>query len=300
VISKQPVTKTLSTRVRVLRDAEGNLQWDLPTRPSDPTWVALEVDEDRWRGFVFRLTYVRGKLTKLEITCDGTPAELTAELLQRVPLGALNRAARRCVQDFIEVWDRPEDLQDLQRIYPDPLDWIDPVADPARESDKKLAELCQRYLELVKSPDRDEKKLWRETLGKDFDYAPGSVQTIISRARKRRFLTEVRRGQSGGELTPKARRLLAPPQLQSAWDRATDDVRASALEREKRRDVLEARLLDQLRDGRINKATYRARSLALDAALLGWTPADLDLDVVDRIAAEGEIQLMSDWVAQRD
>ena len=271
----------------MLQDAEGRLQWEMPNGPTEPTRVSLVADDDRWHGYIFRLSYAGGEITDLEITRNGDAAPLSAQLLQRVPLGALDRAARRCVEDFLEVWERPEELQVL---YPDPLDWLDAVADtnPGRENDKRLAELCKRYLDLRGESD------WRETLGVEFGYQSTSVQTIIGRARKRRFLTKVPRGQNGGQLTPKALRLLAPPSMQSAWDQATDERRAAALQREERRAEREADLLDQLRAGTIDKKTYGTRSLALDAALVGWAPRDLYPDEPNLAEIEREYELIKD------
>jgi hypothetical protein len=77
----------------------------------------------------------------------------------------------------------------------------------------------------------------------------------------------VPRGQYGGQLTPNALRLLAPPRHQPAWERATAEQRAAAIEREQRRERREAELLEQVRAVTIDQETYAALGLALDAEL---------------------------------
>jgi hypothetical protein len=274
---------TSGPSIRVL-EVGGRLQWDMPNDPKSPTRVPLVVDDVRWRGYTFWLSYVAGELVGLQVHRTAEAKPLAAHLLQRVPLGALDRAARRCVQRFLEEWERyrPEALHAL---YPDPADWLDSVADTntAREDDEKLARFCKRYLEL------GGREGWRETLAQEGNYAPSSVQTVIARARKRRFLTKVPRGQYGGQLTPKALRLLAPPKMQSAWERATEDQRGAAIVRDVRGEALEADLLAQLQAGKIDDKTYRARSLALGAALMGWAPREMYAD--DPALAEIECEL---------
>ena len=61
-------------------------------------------------------------------------------LLQRVPLGTLDRAARRHVDGFLTEWSK------ARIFYTDTEDWLDAVADPDEnhEDDFDLARLCQR------------------------------------------------------------------------------------------------------------------------------------------------------------
>ena len=82
----------------------------------------------------------------------------------------------------------------------------------------------------------------------------------------------------GGRLTPKAMRLLAPPERQSAWDKATEEQRAGAMAREALRERAEADLVKQHRDGETDAATYQARLLALDVLVMGWNPEEIHPD----------------------
>jgi hypothetical protein len=261
-----------------MQDAAGALQWEAGDG-SRPTRVALVIDEPRWTGYSFWLAYNGRELVEVRVLRDGDAEPLAAALFQRIPLGALDRAARECVSSFLAARDETTPTRALA-LFPDPLDWLDEVADGITdtEADKRLAMLCLRYLELRGQKD------WRQTLADEFHYSLPSVQTIIGRARKRRFLTPVSQGQNGGQLTPKALRLLAPPRARSAWDRATDEIRAAAMDRERWRTELESELhalLPKVESGEISKDTYGIRSLAIDAAVAGWSAADLYPDHPD-------------------
>lgn len=170
---------------------------------SEPMRFPLTVDDDpQWMGYTFWLSYIGDELVALDVRRDRSAELLSAHALQRVPIGALHRAAQQCVRDFLEAWDGANPEQ-MQALFPDPLEWVDALADPpTRENDVKLAELCRRYLELDGEPG------WRSTLAVQFDKAESSIPTMIARARRRRFLTRVPHGQYGGQLTPKALRLL--------------------------------------------------------------------------------------------
>jgi hypothetical protein len=181
--------------IRILSDSKGRLLWEM----GDPTRLPLVVDEDRWKGYVFWLTYAGpvGELTSVEIRRDHDAAPLGAHLLQRTPLGALDRFARRWVEDWRD---------EYMALNPGtPVDWLDAVSDtdPARDNDLLLAELCREYLKVCGEPD------WRATLAHKFPWSLSSIPTVVSRARKRGFLTKVPHGRAGGQLTAKARRLLA-------------------------------------------------------------------------------------------
>jgi hypothetical protein len=240
------------------------------------------------------MSYVGGELVGLHVHRVADAAPLGSHLLQRVPLGALDRAGREHVQAFLEAWEsgRPERALAL---FPDPADWLDAVADrkTGREDDERLARLCKRYLEL------GAKSGWRAILAREFGYDSSSIQTIIGRARRRRFLTKVPRGRYGGQLTPKALRLLAPPALQSAWERATDEQRTAALERDRRHARLSAILLKQLQMGAIDSDTYKARSLALEAEIMGWAPHELDLDGGTLAAVEQQLEFVQNWIKEQ-
>jgi hypothetical protein len=186
---------TNARSIRVLVDSDDRPLWEM----GDPTRIPLAIDREPWTGFTFWLTYagVTGELTSIEIRREHDAKRLGAHLLQRVPLGALDRFARCWVEDWRDEW---------VALNPGaPVGWLDAVADtdPARDNDPLLAKLCRRYLEVCGEPG------WRGTLSHEFPWAESSIQTVISRARKRGFLTKVAQGRAGGQLTPTARRLLA-------------------------------------------------------------------------------------------
>jgi hypothetical protein len=240
-----------------------------PTLPSASVWLDLVVDEPKWNGYTFRLSYSprSHELTGLEIQRESEAAPLGAQHLQRVPLGTLDRVARRHVSDFLAFWDEAipasAHVGDVQSLYPSVMDWLDPVADgrAASDDDVRLAQLCRRYIKL------DAESGWRETLAHEFNYEPSGIQTIIARARARRFLTPVPRGQYGGQLMPKALRLLAPPKRQAAWDRLTTEQRTGALELDRRHRELEAELLEQRQAGLIDAETFARRGMEIDAEM---------------------------------
>ena len=258
---------SLSTRVE---------QWTIGTG-SEPTRIELTDNAERWTGFRFVLEYRGPELAAVRVERTDVAGPLTGQLLQKVPLGALDRAAREHVRGFLEAWDTANPSAALS-MFPDPLDWLDDVAGGGTDDhagDERLARLCQRYLQLQGESD------WRETLAQEFHYSRSSVQTIITRARKRRFLTPVARGQQGGQLTPKALRLLAPAQQRSAWDRATVEQQHAALAREALREQITADLLEQFRDGTIDADTFSARRFALVAMLYGQLDPEWDRAAVD-------------------
>jgi hypothetical protein len=102
-------------------------------------------------------------------------------------------------------------------------------------------------------------------------YSRKSISTLIREARRRGLLTPTRIGRPGGQLTMKARALLSgrsPEELANAWERATEDERAGALERERVREEREAVLLADFNAGKIDAATYKARMVALGEELV--------------------------------
>jgi hypothetical protein len=196
--------------IQVLRNADGLLLWELPSGQGAPMRFPLVIESSQWTGYTFWLSYIGDELVGLDVRRDRDAELLSAQALQRVPLGALHQAAQRCAREFLEAWDEATPRQALTSFY-DPLEWVDALADPPiRENDTQLAKLCQRYLELNGEPG------WRLTLSVEFAKAESSIPTMISRARRRRFLTRVPRGQYGGQLTPKALQLLAPKERRQA------------------------------------------------------------------------------------
>lgn len=279
--AREAATNPVSTEV---------VQWD--TSPGGSSWFELRISDSRWTGYTFRLTYEPrlGELVDLAIHREPGSSRLGAQDLQRVPLGALDRAARHHVNAFLTAWDRCRPA-DVRRLYPDAADWLEAVADArtAPDADVKLAQMCKRYIELDGQPG------WRETLADEFGpYDPSTIPTKISRARARGFLGPVPPRQNGGQLTPKALRLLAPPKLQSAWEQATEEQRQAALLRDDLESRLSAELHRQWEEGQIDKRTFAARTHAITAYVYGWEPRELDLDPTLLADVERELQTMKE------
>lgn len=228
-IEKRISTSAMSTQHHI----EHLLRY--PRTPGDPVEVHLWITDDgRWRGYTFTLVYARGELTGLNIERKDDAGVLTAAELQRVPLGALDRAARNAAAERLQRWYEPntvmvaneaelqhaweaghnvmmtDDLglrraptiEDMQAIFGDALLNVPEPGTQRNKDDVRLARLAKRYVEL------DGARGWRRTLGKELGWSESSIQTMVSRARKRGLLTHVRPGRYGGQLTPRARFLL--------------------------------------------------------------------------------------------
>lgn len=268
--SSRKTRGTTDLSIRVLRDKAGRPQWNIGGRDS-PTRIMLEAVGPAWAGYCFDLGYLGSSLASINVMrCDDRPEvpALSARLLQRVPLGQLDRFAQQWMREFFELWNDANPPTAAHAIFPDPLDWLDLRSDPDAGSvqDVKLARLAQRYLETLDKP------TWRRILANEFGYSESSVQTMIARARKRRLLTPVTRGQSGGQLTPKARRLLAPAKAPSAWDRATPEQQQARIDAEALIAKVHAEIFADYRDGNIDAATYHARFLTMGSLVEGNDP----------------------------
>ncbi|MGH2904355.1 MAG: hypothetical protein ACRDK7_12355 [Solirubrobacteraceae bacterium] len=244
--------------MQVAQDANGYL-W----KAGDPTEVVIQVNADQWDGYLFRLSYGGAELTGVAVCRVHDAKPLSAHLLQRVPLGALDRFARRWCGDY---------LREYTHLNPETsstwLDALDVVSDEntARDNDAMLAKLCRRYVELVGEPG------WRLTLADEFNYSESSIPTIIARARKRRFLTPVTQGQAGGRLTPKARRLLVTqraPDWAALPEAERQALAVDAIAREERGRRLEEELIAEQRVSAIDEPAFRARYLAINAMMAG-------------------------------
>ncbi len=51
------------------------------SNPVEPTWFDLVIETERWSGYTFRLTYISGALTTLEVRRGTEAAPLSAHLL---------------------------------------------------------------------------------------------------------------------------------------------------------------------------------------------------------------------------
>lgn len=260
--------------IRIARDPDGRPLWEIGSEQA-PTTIATEIEGGDWNGYLFQLTYdASAGLTGFSVVRDDNAKPLTARKMQTIPLGALDRFAQQWFREWIELWDESNPPTKAAALFPDPLDWLDKVVDPdaGSESDIRLARLCKRYLELVKEP---KNPMWRRILAYEFDLKESGVQTKISRARRRRFLTPVAHGQSGGQLTPKAHQLLAPPERRSAWDLASPAQRQAALDCDALRQRIKNDLDIAYRSGQSDSTEHRARLLAATALILGHEPEQM-------------------------
>jgi hypothetical protein len=174
-----------------------------------------EVRHGGWPGYAFRLTFSAGDLSGVEVRRDDGSDPLTAQRLQRVPLGALERGVRKHVNVFENLWSEvvasSAGLANGKVVHvgkagmsPALSEWFDSYhqAKPSRE--QKLARLSERYVETLDEPGQT------AMLAEEFSYAPASIAAMIREARnKHKLLTPTRQGKPGGSLTPKARAILA-------------------------------------------------------------------------------------------
>ncbi len=155
--------------------------WAKPI-PSDPLWA--EVQHSEWPGYVFRLTFAGGDLLALEVRRDGADAApLRAHLLQRVNLGALERAVRREVNVFESSWQELVDstaglsgenvVPVKVGMSPGLAEWFEGSrqAKPSRE--RWLAGLAERYVDTLGDPQQT------AILAEEFGYKRSSVAATI-------------------------------------------------------------------------------------------------------------------------
>jgi hypothetical protein len=261
-------SRTTQPTTQVATDADGRLLWNL-SQETGECWVELEAADATWAGFRFRLTYSSGgDLQGVAVSRSPAASKLTARQLQRVPLGDLDRAARECVRAYVDEW---EALNLPTALLPGPRSALGAIVEPQDLDDEtllRLASLARAYVDLNGTPG------WRETLAEEFGWSPATIPSKVTQARKRGLLTSAGRGQQGGQLTHKAWRLLGPLPP-SAWDRATDEQRKAALDRNALQARIEAELFEQYRDGQMDEDSFRARYLAVTALLFGSTPVSM-------------------------
>lgn len=146
----------------------------------------------------------------------GPVAPVTRRLLASVPLGDLERAARRRrVEDELDIRSGVVDLTDAEWLADVPV-----MTKPARrsgrppKSDWFYARVAERYVELLATSGQPVSALAKSS--DDELNLPTSRDTVkgwVAEARTRGLLTESARGdgpvgKAGGRLTPKARAIL--------------------------------------------------------------------------------------------
>jgi hypothetical protein len=249
--SRPPGSKSL-TKSRSIRV----LDWS-----REPTWAELAIDGDeRWTGYTFRLSFsADGALSGLEAKRGDDAAPLSTHLLQRVPLGALERTFTRWLDELDEEWTKglPPVSRSVVREWREQLAAGRPERGDASARDTQLAALARCYVETLGEPGQT------KALAEIFSYAQSSIATLVREARLRGLLTPTRKGRPSGQLTAKARALLGD-ELKNAWEQATDEERAAVLEREELREARDAELLAEYQAGRIDAETFARRGMEID------------------------------------
>jgi hypothetical protein len=178
--------------------------------PREHTRLVVVRHGDAWR-VAFRLTHDKpGPWEMVEFgalyTGEGSP---TAEMLRRLPLGALLRKARGLVSHPFD--DRPiEDptsikFADLTEMALAPF--LVDGRGRRKRTDEDFARLAWEYYVLVSEGDPSPAKTLSERVG-------GSAAVWanrISEARRRGLLTSPEPGEAGGHLTDRAEALLGNP-----------------------------------------------------------------------------------------
>ena len=192
---------TVKTLSQALRQHEG--QSSVIALGADVRLVVL-THEDQWRAG-FHLSRPPGSaLWRMEefATLYVGQGVAAAEGIRRLPIGGLLARARKLVSQA-----RP-------KATPGPFTSPSNLAlagfresgrGRGRRTDRDFAELAMEYVMLIQEGDRSPAKTISERTGGG---SPAVWANRISEARKRGLLTEVRPGQSGGELTEKAHELL--------------------------------------------------------------------------------------------
>ena len=217
----QPVTRAASI---------GVVGWSGPS--TDPVTVDLVVETEKWSDYRFRLTFRSGELLGVEAMRQPGAVSLTAHLLQRLPLGGLERVARAWITDFMADW--AEAVQSSAApMNPNLQSWYDQFAEAGRvnredrsERDERIAKLSKRYVETLDFPRQ------ADLLAREFDYSRLSIPKVIAEARRRGFLTPTIKGRPGGQLTAKTLAILnEQPHARTWWDDASHEERQAALDR---------------------------------------------------------------------
>jgi hypothetical protein len=224
--------------------SEGQLftdQLSIDMRGWNPPAALITIDSGEWRGYTFVLILYGLELAHFEVRRDDPDAKpLNRSRLQAVPLGLLERELRKKVDSVYE--QHRVDNPDAPPLFP-AEDWPDPAERlRANRDDVKLARLAQRYVETLGQPKQAAQlAVWSREDPERGRYKASSIPKLIKRARERRLLTPTSKGQAGGQLTPRARALLAePPSARERIDAVLDQARR----REEWESALEAGIIE--------------------------------------------------------
>lgn len=196
----------------------------------EETWIEL-TDEPALPGWRFRLYFVGpiGELTAVELrVADAAREKLASPALRKVRLGALELAARKYATSISSALEQAENHErnnwvriegdklvrdDTHRTWTDYRQKVAPQLElvtirPGRagHDERKLALIARDYVEAVDG------RVPRVTafLASRYGYSESGMRDLIRSLRKKHgLLTDTKRGIRGGDLTPKANRLLA-------------------------------------------------------------------------------------------
>ena len=134
------------------------------------------------------------------------PAPLTARLVHALPLGALERRARRAVLEETQPFLAPKyRTTGYARSVTQLVESVQRTMRPGRRG-RPIAEyaaLAARYVELLKEG------RGLPGLARDIHLSDSQVRNLLYAARQKGLLTAAPKGKAGGELTEKAKQLLA-------------------------------------------------------------------------------------------
>jgi hypothetical protein len=221
----------------------------------DPLWVDLAINSDRWSGYTFRVSFdAAGATTGLDIRRTNAAADLTAVLLQRIPLGAIERAARRHVRQTFEpiIGGLGPESHARRR-----LEGILLQERPKRRDDASravmMARLAVRYVETLGRHDQ------LDVLGAEFGYGMTTMPKLIAKARNEyHYLTPTVRGRAGGQVTPEAYSVLTRHVVERRWATLTDEERAAELQQRASTRAKAAEVLERYKAGQITHEEWQA------------------------------------------
>lgn len=168
----------------------------------------IHVESDHLDGFALEFVLrLNGAIVSIAVvpTSDLSPP-LTVRALRDLPIGEAARAAQRFANGKIkgdQVFHDPSEFTDLIGRFD--------IKRPGRagRSDVEYARLALLYVDLLDHPTPAKELARREYL------SPSQVRNLLVVARRRHLLTDPPVGRAGGELTDKARRLLAQAKEES-------------------------------------------------------------------------------------
>lgn len=234
--------------------------------------AVLHIDAPEWAPYRFGMVLEYGAVSSFDMwRADQSASPITARLLQRVPFGSLERALISKIEEFRAAWE--QDNPDLPLFLPDQWPTVDEKPRINRD-DLRLALLAEQYVKTLASPQQMAAlAAWSREDPTRGNFSDSSVTKMVSRARQRGLLTRTTRGRRGGQLTPKALALLG--RTREPVQSAPPAERLNTLLKLRLREQVEGRMAQDRAAGSLDGETYRARTLALDALLVGADPEQM-------------------------